>query len=140
VYGETTVDVSAVRRWVRRAAEVDTWGAELLDRPRSGRPYIRTMPERNLRVDKLIAGDRRRAVAWCFILSVNEGCVMAIVEVLSCSKVWVSQMLRCVPKVHGKQSPPIFGTDVALDVRTSCRTLSCGMKPGCTTLNLGVTL
>ena len=48
VYGDQTVDVSTVRRWVARFSSGDS---DVKDKPRSGRPCITVTPRNEERLD-----------------------------------------------------------------------------------------
>ena len=52
VYGDQTVDVSTVRRWVARFSDVK-------DKPCSGRPCTAVTPRNEERLDQLIRANRR---------------------------------------------------------------------------------
>jgi transposase len=54
-YGEQTVDISTVRRWIRRVSDAVS---ELKDMPRSGRPCTAVISIEE-RVNQLILRDRR---------------------------------------------------------------------------------
>jgi len=56
VYGDQTVDVSTVRRWVARFCSGDS---DVKDKPRSGRPCTAVTPRNEERLDQLIRADRR---------------------------------------------------------------------------------
>jgi hypothetical protein len=56
VYGDQTVDVSTVRRWVARFSSDDS---DVKDKPRSGRPCTAVTPRNEERLDHLIHANRR---------------------------------------------------------------------------------
>ena len=56
VYGDQTVDVSTVRRWVARFSSGDS---DVKDKPRSGLPCTAVTPRNEERLDKLIHAKRR---------------------------------------------------------------------------------
>jgi len=56
VYGDQTVDVSTVRRWVARFSSGDS---DVKDKPRSGRPCTAVTPRNEERLDQLIRVNRR---------------------------------------------------------------------------------
>jgi len=56
VYGDQTVDVSTVRRWVARFNRGDN---DVKDRPRSGRPCTAVIPRNKEHLDQLIRANRR---------------------------------------------------------------------------------
>ena len=96
VYGDATVDVSTVRRWVRRCNEA-VEQTPLTDQKRSGRPVTAVSPSNIQRVDDIIRGDRRVTTdELCCILSLSKGSVMTIIHQLGYRKVcarWVPRML-----------------------------------------------
>lgn len=96
VYGVVTVDVSTVRRWVRRCKEAEGQ-TPLTDEKRSGRPVSAVTPHNIQQVDDIIRGDRRvTADEVCRIISLSKGSVITIIKQLGYSKVcarWVPRML-----------------------------------------------
>lgn len=58
---EASVGVSTGRRWVRRNKEAEVGGAELHDKPRSGRPCTAVKPENVRQVNEPVRGDCRVA-------------------------------------------------------------------------------
>ncbi|PNF23161.1 hypothetical protein B7P43_G03652 [Cryptotermes secundus] len=70
VYGDNTVDVSTVRRWVVR---FNSGESEVHDKPRPGRPCSAATPHNEQRLDQLIHTDQRITTrelhAW-----LNIGC------------------------------------------------------------------
>lgn len=101
VYGDATVDVSTVRRWVRRCNEA-AGQTPLADEKRSGRPVTAVTPCNIQRVDEIIRGDRRVTTGeLCRITSLSKGSVMTIIQQLGYSKVcsrWVPRMLTAQNK------------------------------------------
>ena len=59
VYGDQCVDVSTVRRWVRRFKDGELGQADLSDKTRSARPVTASDQLRQDRVEELIRGNRR---------------------------------------------------------------------------------
>ena len=55
VYGDQTVDVSTVRRWVARFSSGDS---DVKGKPRSGRPCTALTPHNEERLDQLIRANR----------------------------------------------------------------------------------
>ena len=96
VYGDATVDVSTVRRWVRSCKEAEGQ-TRLADKRRSGRPATAVTPGNIQRVDDIIRGDRRvRTDELCRILSFSKGSVITIIHQLGYRKVcarWIPRML-----------------------------------------------
>ena len=73
VYGDATVDVCTVRRWVRRCREAEKQ-TRLADETRSVRPATAVTPGNTQRVDDIIRGDRRvKTDELCRILSFSKG-------------------------------------------------------------------
>ena len=73
VYGDATVDVGTVRRWVRGCKEAEGQ-TRLTDETRSGRPATTVTPGNIQRVDDIIRGDRRvKTDELCRILSFSKG-------------------------------------------------------------------
>jgi histone-lysine N-methyltransferase SETMAR len=104
VYGEDTVSVHTVRRWVTKLKSSDT---SLADRPRSGRPATAVTDSNQQSVYELIRGNRRITQAE---LSHNVGighhAVESIINNLGYSKVcarWVPRMLTDVHKAERKR-------------------------------------
>ena len=91
VYGDATVDVSTVRRWVRRCNEAEGQ-TPLADEKRKGRPATVVTPRNIQRVDDIIRGDRRVTTdELCRILSLSKGSVMTIIQQLGYSKNFCSR-------------------------------------------------
>ena len=62
VYGDRTVDVSTVGRWVTRFSSVDS---DVNDKPRSGRPCTAVTPRNEVCLDQLIRANRRIRLGNC---------------------------------------------------------------------------
>ena len=94
VYGAEAVDVSTVRRWVRRFEGGDT---DVYDKPRSGRPSTANNDENEERLDQLIRQNRRITIAEMRAeLDVGVRALEAMLSSLGYSKVcarWVPRML-----------------------------------------------
>ena len=95
VYGDKTIDVSNVRRWVRRikGSDSDKGEAVLGDQPRSGRP-AHAVSDSNLKsTDELIKQDRRITITEISeALDISRGSADTLVHNLGYSKVcakWV---------------------------------------------------
>ena len=58
-YGNQCVDVSTVRRWVRRFKDGELGQADLGDKTRNGRPVTASDQLHQDRVEELIGGNRR---------------------------------------------------------------------------------
>jgi len=56
-YGDQCVDVSAVRRWVRRFKDGELGQADLSDKIRSGMPVTASDHRHQVRIEELICGD-----------------------------------------------------------------------------------
>jgi len=67
VYGDQTVDVSTVRRWVARFSSGDS---NVKDKPRSGWPCTAVTPRNEERLDQLIRVNRR---IWPLLTSICSG-------------------------------------------------------------------
>jgi len=59
VYGDQCVDVSTVRRWVRRFKDGELGQADLSDKTRSGSPVTASDQVHQDRVEEQIRGNRR---------------------------------------------------------------------------------
>jgi hypothetical protein len=59
VYGENTVNRTAVNRWAIKFCECEPGRANTVDQPRSGRPVSVTDDKHQKQVDELIKHDRR---------------------------------------------------------------------------------
>ena len=80
VYGDATVYVSTVRRWVRRCNETERQ-TTLADEKRSGRLVTAVTPHNTQRVDELIRDDRRKKTEeLCHIISISKGNVMTVIQ------------------------------------------------------------
>ena len=94
VYGADAVDVSTVRRWVRRFQSGDR---DVSDKARSGRPCTSTTPENEARLDQLIRANRRITVNEMRAeLDVGVSALETMLSSLGYSKVcarWVPRML-----------------------------------------------
>jgi transposase len=91
VYGEDAIDVSSVRRWVRRfkIGENDSG-----DRPRSGRPHTAATTETKDAVDVPIRDGRRIATSeLCAAVGIGKPAVLTIFRELGYRKFCA----RCVP-------------------------------------------
>jgi len=97
VYGDNTLDVSNVRRWVRRIKGSDSAKGEalLVDQPRSGRP-AHAVPDINLKhTDELIKQNRKiRITEINEALDISRGSTDTLVGNLGYSKVCA----KCVPR------------------------------------------
>jgi hypothetical protein len=96
VYGDATVDVSTVRRWVCRCKEAEGQ-TRLADEMQSGRLATAVTPGNIQRVDDIICGDYRvKTDELCRILSSSKGSVITIIHQLVYRKVcarWVPRIL-----------------------------------------------
>jgi len=94
VYGDQTVDVSTVRRWVARFSSGDS---DVKDKPRSGRPCTAVTPRNEERLDQLIRANRRITTReLCTELNIGCNALEAMVATLGYRKVcarWVPRML-----------------------------------------------
>ena len=80
VYGDATVDVSTVRRWVRHCKEAEGQ-TKLADETRSGWAATAVTPGNIQLVDDIIRGDRRvKTDEFCLILSFSKGSVITIIH------------------------------------------------------------
>jgi len=59
VYGDQSVDVTTLRRWVRRFKDGEMGQTDLSDKTRSGRPVTASDQLHQYRVEELIRGNRR---------------------------------------------------------------------------------
>lgn len=96
-YGDSTVDVSTVRRWVHRCDEAEVGQSSMADAKRTGRPSTAVTPHNIHRVDDIIRGDRRVTLDELYsMLSISKGSVQTIIKDLGYSKVcarWVPRIL-----------------------------------------------
>jgi len=104
VYGDQTVDVSTVRRWVVRFSSGDS---DVKDKPRSGRPCTAVTPRNKERLDQLIRANRRITTReMCTELNIGCNALEAMVATLEYRKVcamWVPRMLTQEHKEHRMQ-------------------------------------
>ncbi|PNF31454.1 hypothetical protein B7P43_G03413 [Cryptotermes secundus] len=101
VYGDNTVDVSTVRRWVVR---FNSGESEVHDKPRPGRPCSAATPHNERRLDQLIRSDRRITTRE-LCTRLNIGC-NALETMLGkqdyrkvCSR-WVPRVIKQDHKTH----------------------------------------
>jgi hypothetical protein len=98
VYGDQTVDVSTVRRWVARFSSGDS---DMKDKPRSGRQCTAVTPRNEERLDQLIrANPRITTRGLCTERNIGCNVLEAMVATLEYSKVcarWVPRMLTRQP-------------------------------------------
>ena len=80
VYGDATVDVSTVRRWVRRCTEAEGETPFAYEK-RSGRPTTAVTPRNIQRVDEIIHDDR-------------HNCSRSTILVPSVHKLWSSPVYQ----------------------------------------------
>ena len=104
VYGDQTVDVNTVRRWVARFSSGDS---DVKDMPRSGRPCTAVTPQNEECLDQLICANRRITTRE-LCMEPNIGCnaLEAMVAMLEYGKVcarWVPRMLTQEHKEHRMQ-------------------------------------
>ncbi|PNF30463.1 hypothetical protein B7P43_G12155 [Cryptotermes secundus] len=101
VYGDNTVDVSTVIRWVVR---FNSGESEVHDKPRRGRPCSAATPHNEQRLDQLIRTDRRITTReLCARLNIGCNALEKMLEKLDYSKVcsrWVPRMLTQNHKTH----------------------------------------
>ena len=96
VYDEDTVDISTVRRWVRKS-KASGGNLDVSDQPRSGRPTTSTNEQNKQKVNELIRENRRitqRTIAAT--LGISLASVNEIVVDLEYTKVcarWVPRQL-----------------------------------------------
>lgn len=94
VYGDSVIDVSNVRRWVKKFREGET---EIEDKPRCGRPSTSVNVENEELVDDMIRGNRRITIAEIEdTLEVSYGSVQTMITELDYRKVcakWVPRQL-----------------------------------------------
>ena len=83
-YGGETVNVSRVRRWVRRFQSGDR---DVSDKPRSGHPNTATNKKNEARLDELIKSNRRITVnEMSTELGVSVGAVEKLISFLGYNK------------------------------------------------------
>ena len=94
VSGETVINISNVRRWMRRFQDGET---EVAGKARSGRPSTAVDPENRELVDHLIRGNRRINIAEVADeLQVSYGSVQAMLVEMDYRKIcakWVPKRL-----------------------------------------------
>ena len=104
VYGNQTVDVSTVRRWVIRFSRGDN---HVNDKPRSGRPCTAVNPQNEERLDQLIRANRRITTReLCTELNVGFNALETMLATLGYRKVcakWVPRTLTQEEKNHRMQ-------------------------------------
>jgi hypothetical protein len=104
VYGDQTVDVSTVRRWVARFSSGDS---DAKDKPRSGRPCAAVTPRNKEHLDQLICTNRQITTReLCMELNISCNALEAMVATLEYRKVctrWVPPMLTQEHKEHRMQ-------------------------------------
>jgi len=97
VYGDQCVDVSTVRRWVRRFKDGELGQADLSDKTRSGRPATASDQLHQDRLEELIRENRRiKQKEISVALGISKERVGYIICVLGFRKVcarWVPRML-----------------------------------------------
>ena len=103
-YGNQTVDVSTVRRWVARSSSGDS---DVKDKPRSGRPCTAVTPRNEERLDQLTRANRRITTReLCTELNIGFNALETMVATLEYRKVcarWVPRMLTQEYKEHHMQ-------------------------------------
>ena len=104
VYGDQTVDVSTVRRWVARFSSGDS---DVKDKPRSGRPCTAVTPRNEERLDQLIRANRRITTReLCTELNIGSNALEMMLATLEYCKVcarWVPRMLTHEHKEYRMQ-------------------------------------
>lgn len=94
VYGDAVMDISNVRRWVKKFSNGET---EIADKPRSGRPTTSITDANRERAEELIRGDRRITVqSVADALNISYGSAQGIIADLGYHKVcakWVPKQL-----------------------------------------------
>jgi hypothetical protein len=104
VYGDKTVDVSTVRRWVARLSSGDS---DVKDKPRFVRPCTTHMPRNEERLDQLIRANRRITTReLCTDLNIGFNALETTVATLEYRKVcarWVPQMFTQEHKEYHMQ-------------------------------------
>jgi transposase len=94
VYGDAVIDVSNVRRWVKKFRDGES---EIADKPRSGRSSTSVTDNRRSRIDELIRENRRITIhKIADALQLFYGSVQAMIENLGYHKVcakWVPRQL-----------------------------------------------
>ena len=104
VYGDQTVDVSTVRRWVACFSSGDS---DVKDKPCSGHPCTTVTPRNEERLDQLIRANRRITTReLCTELNIGCNVLETMVATLEYRKVcarWVPPMLTQEHKEHRMQ-------------------------------------
>jgi len=104
VYGDQTVDVSTVRRWVERFSSGES---DVKDKPPSGRPCTAVTPRNEERLDQLIRANRQITTReLCTELNIGFNALETVVATLEYRKVCarlVPRMLTQEHKEHGTQ-------------------------------------
>jgi len=106
VYGDQCVNVSTVRRWVRRFNDGELGQADLSDKTRSGRPVTASDQLHQNRVEELIREDsciKQKEIAVA--LGISKERVGHIIGILGFRKVrarWVQR--QASPKCSNKRS------------------------------------
>jgi len=94
VYGEQTVDVSTVRRWVARFS---SGNSDVKDKPHSRWPCTAVTPQNEERLDQLVCVNRQiKTRELCTELNISCNALEAMVATLEYRKVctrWVPRML-----------------------------------------------
>jgi len=103
-YGDQTVDVSTVRRWVACFSSGDS---DVKDKPRFGRPCTAVTPRNEERLAQLIRTNRR-ITTWKLCTELNVGCnaletMLATLEYCKLGARWVPRMLTQENKEHHTQ-------------------------------------
>jgi histone-lysine N-methyltransferase SETMAR len=88
VYGDQTVDVSTVRRWVARFSSGDS---DVKDKPRSGRPCTAVTPRNEERLDQLIGANWRITIRE-LCSEPNMETMVATLEYREVCASWVSRI------------------------------------------------
>lgn len=97
VYGTDTIDVSNVRRWVRKVSLSNRGEMSIRDEPRSGRPVTVTTVRNHDRVDAIIR-ENRRIKQWeiASMLGISKERVQEMIRDLKYRKIcarWVPRQL-----------------------------------------------
>ena len=104
VYGDQTVDVSIVRRWVAHFSSGDS---DRKDKPCSGRPCTAVTPRNEESLDQLICVNRRIMTRkLCTELNIGFKALETMVAMLEYRKVcarWIPRMLMQEHKEHRMQ-------------------------------------
>jgi len=98
VYGDQTVDVSTVRRWVTPFSSGDS---DVEDQPRSGWPCIAVTPRNEERLDHLIRANRRITTReLCTELNIGFSALETMVATLEYRKVCARWVPRIITQEH----------------------------------------